>query len=43
MTEKEVQLLGFEKEIYDEWFDDKANLLSWKGDPDAIIKLEDVF
>lgn len=25
MTEKEVQLLGFEKEIYDEWWDDEGN------------------
>lgn len=25
MTEKEVQLLGFEREIYDEWADDAGN------------------
>jgi hypothetical protein len=25
MTEKEVQLLGFEKEIYDKWWDDDGN------------------
>lgn len=25
MTEKEIQLLGFQKEIYDEWSDDVGN------------------